>query len=708
MPFADVGSGIKPSSGAKLYFFEVDGVTPKDTYSDQLSTPTKNENPVKAYGTGVFPDIFIDGDYSVTLKDRNLSQIWGGVTISEGLTSDALINDLSLKYSLDSIQSLKSSDINFPVGKKLSTGATKWIVNSTSGIQLLNGLYAKPLNGLTFNDYELGTGAENKVMFDEAMTASLSIIVSAGSTVEMSELDINVDKVKVVNGGNIIVDTSSTTGRGIVLSGKKTKITGGEITGSDSEYMTYLVELSGESSQVDGVEISYPDKPNYVGDGINIPYNTGGVGIAEGVKYCKVTNCEIYNCEGASVYSLGSQAVIKYGHHHDNVLGVCLAGVTEGLSDNSEITGVRIENNDASEGHLSGADGILTFKITKGHSICKNKISGSSEHGTYIQSSKNVITGNHVWDNYFSGLKCGGARDSTISDNITWGNANGSSAGVDDANIYIQSPLGNSTITSNTSSDSGSFGIRVVWLEGKEDETEELRINVSNNIITSSGLASMRLSGRGRFTVSGNICDGNIEIGQQTLNHPIMTDCVISNNLCGNIALVKLAAAKIENNDTGSISSIGCSDLKIVNNDMSAQTMPIPLKEIDVFDENDVTYTNTTDTFFEQGSNKTENSGAKIRKNTFRLSGTRVLFFTAEPTSGDNIQFDNNTLSGHGIQAFYAWGDNHSFCNNKSYLPSSASIGFIRGENCIITSNMGQISTENAATHQVANNTSSI
>ncbi len=83
LPFADVGSGIKPSSGAKLFFFETDGVTPKDTFSDQLPTPTPNANPVIADSNGVFGDIFIVGDYKNTLTDNVNVQIFGGVPITE-------------------------------------------------------------------------------------------------------------------------------------------------------------------------------------------------------------------------------------------------------------------------------------------------------------------------------------------------------------------------------------------------------------------------------------------------------------------------------------------------------------------------------------------------------------------------------------------------------------------------------------------------
>jgi len=96
LPFADVGSGITPSSGAKLFFFETDGTTPKDTFSDQLSTPTANTNPVIADSKGVFGDIFITGEYKVTLQDKNGSQIFGLAFVEELVTgSGQLVNVLS-------------------------------------------------------------------------------------------------------------------------------------------------------------------------------------------------------------------------------------------------------------------------------------------------------------------------------------------------------------------------------------------------------------------------------------------------------------------------------------------------------------------------------------------------------------------------------------------------------------------------------------
>lgn len=122
LPFADVGSGIKPSSGAKLFFFQTDGVTPKDTFSDQLSTPTPNTNPVISDSNGVFGDIYISGDYKVTLKDKNDSLKFSLAEVSEVSTGDFddnLINDLSQAYEFATVALYKAFATEFPVGKTI-------------------------------------------------------------------------------------------------------------------------------------------------------------------------------------------------------------------------------------------------------------------------------------------------------------------------------------------------------------------------------------------------------------------------------------------------------------------------------------------------------------------------------------------------------------------------------------------------------------
>jgi hypothetical protein len=97
LPFADVGSGIKPPDGAQLFFYEAGTDTPKNTFTTSTAN-VANDNPVIASSTGVFPVIYLTGDYWVTLKDKNNVQKWAGVSVSEKTVRQAVsIADLKTK-----------------------------------------------------------------------------------------------------------------------------------------------------------------------------------------------------------------------------------------------------------------------------------------------------------------------------------------------------------------------------------------------------------------------------------------------------------------------------------------------------------------------------------------------------------------------------------------------------------------------------------
>jgi len=118
-PFADVGKGITPSDGAKLFFFETGTSTPKNTYSDEALT-TPNANPVVADSNGLFGNIFVAGIYSVVLKDKNNVQIWqadpvGGNlvefdTLSDAVSADPLIGMKIRTYGYSSIGDFGGND----------------------------------------------------------------------------------------------------------------------------------------------------------------------------------------------------------------------------------------------------------------------------------------------------------------------------------------------------------------------------------------------------------------------------------------------------------------------------------------------------------------------------------------------------------------------------------------------------------------------
>ena len=88
--FEDVGSGITPSSGAKLFFFDVGTSDAKETFADFALT-VSNPDPVVANPNGIFPDIFLDTDADRTLKDKNNVLIYGPDTVHAPDSSIAAI-----------------------------------------------------------------------------------------------------------------------------------------------------------------------------------------------------------------------------------------------------------------------------------------------------------------------------------------------------------------------------------------------------------------------------------------------------------------------------------------------------------------------------------------------------------------------------------------------------------------------------------------
>ena len=90
LPYADVGAGIIPSSGAKLFFYATGTTTPSTTYADSTGD-TANSNPVISDSKGVFPNIFLSGIFNVVLKDANDVQIWTADPVS--LFSSVLVEN---------------------------------------------------------------------------------------------------------------------------------------------------------------------------------------------------------------------------------------------------------------------------------------------------------------------------------------------------------------------------------------------------------------------------------------------------------------------------------------------------------------------------------------------------------------------------------------------------------------------------------------
>lgn len=84
-PFLDSGAGITPADGALLNFYVVGSGTRKDTYTTAAAT-VAHANPVVADSKGVFPAIYLSGDYDWVLQDKNSVQRNAG-SVSEFATA---------------------------------------------------------------------------------------------------------------------------------------------------------------------------------------------------------------------------------------------------------------------------------------------------------------------------------------------------------------------------------------------------------------------------------------------------------------------------------------------------------------------------------------------------------------------------------------------------------------------------------------------
>lgn len=149
-----------PFDGGKLAFFTTGTSTPLNTFSDQAGT-IPNANPVILDASGRTPDIFLDGTYRVTLKDKNDVLIWDRDPISSSLEGLALsdwnavvsysIGDLVTGSDGNRYESLTNSNLN----NDPTTSAANWKEIQFVEIYNVNVTYAindmvKASNGLLY------------------------------------------------------------------------------------------------------------------------------------------------------------------------------------------------------------------------------------------------------------------------------------------------------------------------------------------------------------------------------------------------------------------------------------------------------------------------------------------------------------------------------------------------------------------------------
>ena len=206
LPFADVGSGIKPSSGAKLFFFEDDGVTPKDTFTDVDAT-VPNTNPVVSDPSGVFGDIYIDGVYEVTLKDNSDIQIFP-LSRVESLSSVIGSESMLIYANL-------SSWVGDTDESKVIAGAVASLTERTTGD-----------DGGFIGDVIAGTGTANGFGIIAHGTLSFSLVVRTTNRTYAEMFGVNTSNTDIQNASALHSALDEMVGRELYIMDKRYKYSG--------------------------------------------------------------------------------------------------------------------------------------------------------------------------------------------------------------------------------------------------------------------------------------------------------------------------------------------------------------------------------------------------------------------------------------------------------------------------------------------------
>ena len=134
-PYMDVGAGLTPADGAKLYFYVVGSATPKDSYTTAAAT-VAHANPVVSDAKGVFPAIYITGDYDWVLQDKNSVQRNTG-SVSQFVTGsgqeDNVLNRATLAAATADVSMQAGLAVNLAERTTGNGGGGMWDVIAGTG-----------------------------------------------------------------------------------------------------------------------------------------------------------------------------------------------------------------------------------------------------------------------------------------------------------------------------------------------------------------------------------------------------------------------------------------------------------------------------------------------------------------------------------------------------------------------------------------------
>jgi hypothetical protein len=141
-PYFDVGAGITPADGALLNFYVVGSGTRKNTFPTAAATAgTEHENPVPADALGVFPAIYLVGDYDWVLDYKTGGQVNTG-SVSEFATvanSTFIKNFATLAAAIADPNLVVDDALNLEERSEGNGGGAMWDVVLLSSVTVSTG-----------------------------------------------------------------------------------------------------------------------------------------------------------------------------------------------------------------------------------------------------------------------------------------------------------------------------------------------------------------------------------------------------------------------------------------------------------------------------------------------------------------------------------------------------------------------------------------
>jgi len=251
MPKADVGSGIVPPDGAKLFFTITGTDTDLDTFSDEALT-TAHANPVIADSAGIFPEIFFGSSSIYRVRLRNKNDVQTGFGVVDGVTASAILSELDTIDLMTAVSAPTDGD-KFRVHGYTALGDNqvrdyRWDSSSTTTANggtvfahdtITPGRFLAEFNDITFIDFGAVDGGPNETTsILNALTAGIDVIGSPGTFLVDGGILIITDNISVHWQGTILKRLSLGIANDILLS----------VTGTTGVSFSGNLELDGNKA----------------------------------------------------------------------------------------------------------------------------------------------------------------------------------------------------------------------------------------------------------------------------------------------------------------------------------------------------------------------------------------------------------------------------------------------------------------------------